>query len=126
MSSLQRYLIVGGSVYLLELAVIYSAQHNGFSATVAVAISFWVGLIVSFILQKLLTFGDKRAQPKLLFTQILLFALLVLFNFGFTVMFTALATPSMPAAVARTIALLITTIWNYYLYKTKIFYQPIT
>jgi putative flippase GtrA len=116
-----RYVIIGGSVYLIELLVIVLAQSRGASGTVAVGISFWVGLIISFVLQKLVTFGDKRMQHKILLPQILAFCLLVAFNFGFTVMATALLSPPLPAVISRTLALGITVIWNFYLYKTRIF-----
>lgn len=116
-----RYLIIGGSVYLLEIAVILVAQHQGASSVVAVGIAFWVGLVVSFLLQKLVTFSDKRVHHKILIPQVLAFSALVLFNFGFTILVTKLLASVMPAAITRTLALGITTIWNFYLYKTKIF-----
>lgn len=117
-----RYLIIGGSVYALELVVIVVAQHYfGTSAVLAVGISFWAGLIVSFFLQKMVTFGDKRMKQKVLLQQIMAFALLVLFNFGFTLLVAKLLGDYVPAIVSRTIALCITTFWNYYLYKTHIF-----
>lgn len=116
-----RYLIVGGSVYLFELVVIYVAQHNGASAVVAVGLSFWLGLIVSFVLQKVVTFSDKRTHHKILIPQIVAVTLLVLFNFGFTILVTKLLAHALPAVVTRTIALGVTTIWNFYLYKTRIF-----
>lgn len=116
-----RYLVIGVSVYLFELVVIVVAQHLGASAVIAVGISFWSGLIVSFVLQKMVTFNDKRLHHRILLPQLAAFSLLVLFNFGFTVLIAKLLTPSLPAVVARTIALGITTIWNFYLYKTRIF-----
>jgi putative flippase GtrA len=118
-----RYLIVGGSVYVFELLVIFTAQHLGANALLAVGLGFWSGLIVSFALQKLVTFGDKRLHHKILVPQMVAFSLLVLFNFGFTLLVTALLKSLLPAAVTRTIALGITTIWNFYLYKTHIFKQ---
>lgn len=118
---LYRYIVIGGSVYILELLTILIAQHLGASALLAVGLSFWLGLIISFILQKLVTFSDKRAHHKVLIPQIIAFSLLVLFNFMFTLLVTKLLSPQMPAVVTRTIALCITTIWNFYLYKTKIF-----
>jgi putative flippase GtrA len=118
---LYRYIVIGGSVYILELLTILIAQHLGASALLAVGLSFWLGLIVSFILQKLVTFSDKRAHHKVLIPQIIAFSLLVLFNFMFTLLVTKLLSPQMPAVITRTIALCITTIWNFYLYKTKIF-----
>jgi len=119
--TMRRYLIIGVSVYIFELVVIVIAEWLGASSIVAVAISFWLGLITSFILQKLITFGDKRLQRRVLLPQIIAFSLLVLFNFGFTLLVAKLLNGIVPAVVTRTIALGITTIWNFYLYKTSIF-----
>jgi len=116
-----RYLIIGGSVYLFELIVIFMAQHAGSSAVVAVGLSFWLGLIVSFLLTKFVTFRDKRTHHKVLIPQILAVSLLVVFNFGFTLLVTKLLSDELPAVICRTIALGITTIWNFYLYRTRIF-----
>jgi putative flippase GtrA len=116
-----RYIVIGGSVYVLELIVIIIAQQLGASAVLAVGLSFWIGLVVSFILQKLVTFGDKRLRRRVLLPQIAAFSLLVLFNFGFTLLVTHFLSPALPAVLTRTLALGITTIWNFYLYKTRIF-----
>jgi putative flippase GtrA len=116
-----RYLIIGGSVYLLELVVIFAALAAGTSSVTAVGLSFWIGLVVSFLLQKLVTFGDKRLHHKVLIPQIIAFSLLVLFNFGFTLLVTAWLSPPVPAVITRTLALGTTTLWNFYLYKTRIF-----
>jgi len=122
----KRYLTVGVGVYIFELLVIVVAQHQGASAVLAVAVSFWLGLIVSFILQKVITFKDKRTHHKVLTVQIIAFSALVLFNFGFTLVLTRLVSPPLPAVAARTIALAITTSWNFYLYKRHIFRMPIS
>jgi putative flippase GtrA len=117
-----RYLVIGGAVYLFELLVIFVAQYAfNASALVAVALSFWLGLIVSFVLQKFVTFSDKRTHHKILIPQIIAVTLLVLFNFGFTLFVTKVLQDIVPAAISRTVALAITTIWNFYLYKTRIF-----
>ena len=116
-----RYLVIGVSVYLFELLVIFIAQQFGANNILAVGLSFWLGLIVSFILQKVVTFKDKRTHHRILLPQIIAFSLLVLFNFGFTILVTELLTGILPAVVTRTVALGITTVWNFYLYRTKIF-----
>ncbi len=118
---LQRYLVIGISVYIFELVVIVVAQAAGASAVIAVGLSFWLGLIISFLLQKLITFGDKRMHHKILIPQVIAFSLLVFFNFGFTVLVTKLLVSFIPAVLTRTLALGITTLWNFYLYKTRIF-----
>jgi putative flippase GtrA len=116
-----RYLIIGFSVYVFELVVIFAAQALGASAILAVGLSFWLGLLVSFFLQKLVTFGDRRMHHRILIPQLIAVALLVLFNFGFTLAVTKLLQNVLPAVATRTLALGITTIWNFYLYKTRIF-----
>ncbi len=116
-----RYLMVGGSVYVLELVVIVVAQSFGATAVEAVAISFLVGLAVSFLLQKLFTFGDKRMHHKIVIPQVVAVTLLVFWNLGFTILVTRLLQDVLPAVATRTLALATTTIWNFYLYKTRIF-----
>jgi putative flippase GtrA len=116
-----RYLIVGAVVYVFELIVIIIAQHQGAGPVFAVGLSYVLGTLVSFLLQKLVTFGDKRMHHKILIPQAVAVALLVIFNFGFTLFVTKLLAAVLPAIVSRTLALLITTIWNFYLYKTRIF-----
>ena len=117
----QRYLVIGGSAYVLELLVIVTAQKLGAGSLLAVGLAFWVGLIVSFILQKIITFGDKRMHHRVVLAQSAAFLVLVFFNFGFTLIVTKLLIGVMPAVACRTLALAITTTWNFYLYKKKIF-----
>lgn len=118
-----RYLFVGGSVYILELLIIVVAQRLGATPVQAVALSFLIGVAVSFLLQKLFTFGDKRMHHRIVIPQVVAVTLLVLFNLGFTIVVTKLLQNVLPAVVTRTLALGTTTIWNFYLYKTRIFNQ---
>lgn len=120
-NSRKRYLFVGGSVYLFELAVIYVAIHFHASQLVAVGISFWVGLLASFGLQKFFTFKDKRVERKVVGSQFAAMSALVLFNFGFTLLLTRLLSSHLPAFVIRTLALGVTTLWNFYIYQKHIF-----
>ena len=116
-----RYIIVGVSVYVLELGVIAIALKAGHADVSAVAWAFWIGLLVSFGLQKFVTFSDTRTQHRIIIKQIAAVAALVLFNFIFTILVTKATEGLLPVAVSRTVALLMTTLWNYYLYKTSIF-----
>jgi putative flippase GtrA len=118
-----RYLVIGVSIYLFELVVIYVAQRMGADAVVAVGLSFWLGLMASFLLQKLVTFRDRRMHHKVVLAQLLAVVGLVIFNFGFTIAVAKLLSNVVPAVVSRTLALGVTTIWNFYLYKTRIFKQ---
>ena len=116
-----RYLIVGGSVYLFELVVIIIAQRRGAGPVLAVALSFILGTLISFLLQKLVTFDDRRMHHRVVVPQLIAACILVAFNFGFTVLVSKLLADIVPALISRTIALLLTTIWNFYLYRTRIF-----
>ncbi len=120
---MRRYLIVGVAVYLFELAVIGGAQLAGAGNLLAVGLGFWLGLLVSFGLQKVVAFGDTRTHHKVLVPQFLAFCLLVLFNFGFTLAVTAVLGKVMPVVICRSLALGTTTLWNFYLYKTRLFKQ---
>ncbi len=117
----RNYLVVGVSVFLFELLVIWLCQRAGLSAVRAVAVAYVSGTLLSFFLQKLVTFRDKRMHHKVVGVQLLATTLLVLFNFGFTLLATAVLENLLPAVVIRTFALGATTIWNFYLYKTRIF-----
>jgi putative flippase GtrA len=117
----RRYLVIGVSVYLFELLIIFVAQWFGASNLLAVGLSFWLGMLVSFGLQKLVTFQDRRLHHRVLIPQLIAFSVLVLANFGFTLLLAHLLSGILPPALSRTLALGITTIWNFYLYKTRIF-----
>lgn len=119
--STKRYLIVGVSVYLFELVVITLALRAGVSNVFAVGLSYWLGLLISFILQKFITFQDKRVHHKVIIAQVAAYSCLVLFNFIFTLVFTGLVGHYINAWLCRTFALGITTFWNFYLYNTRIF-----
>lgn len=118
---LGKYLAIGVSVYLFELAVIVIAESAGATTFIAIGLSFWLGLAVSFFLQKMVAFNDRRMHHRVLLPQIIAVGLLVLFNFGFTLGVAHLLADLVPTTISRTIALGITTVWNFYLYKTRIF-----
>lgn len=120
-SSLRRYLIIGVSVFGIELAAITIFESFGISPVLAVGLAFWLGLATSFVLQKFVAFDDKRTHHKVLLPQVAAFGLLVLWNFGFTILLAHIFRDILPAVLIRTIALGITTVWNYYLYRTRIF-----
>jgi len=117
----RRYLLVGGSVYIFELAVIVAAQKLGTTPVWAVVSSYCLGTIASFFLQKLITFGDKRMHHHILAPQMIATTLLVVLNLGFSILLAKLLQTVLPTVIIRTMALAITTIWNFYLYKTQIF-----
>lgn len=117
-----RYIFIGGVSYAVELIVLLSlANLLLLSPELSVACSFWIGLIVSFLLQKYIAFGNSVSDKKTVGKQTTLYGLLVLFNYSFTIAFVGIFTDLLGLFVARTAALLLTTIWNYLAYKKLIF-----
>lgn len=122
-----RYVLVGGLGYLFEMAVLYVASTLlRTSDPLAVTTSFWLGLVFSFLLQKVVAFGSREARADVLGAQTGLYAVLVLVNYAFTLGFTSLAAPSIGVFLSRTIALGITTGWNYFAYRNVIFNTTFT
>lgn len=116
-----RYLIAGSLSYALELTTLLSVHKFGhLTVEASTAIAFWVGLILSFIFQKLFAFRDYQKEIKAMTKQIGYYIGLVLFNYAFTLAVVAML-PSRYVVVSRTIALVITAAWNYFLYKRFIF-----
>ena len=121
-STLLRYIIVGGTSYAIELSVLLLlVRVFDFNTTLAVSIGFWLGLVISFLLQKFLAFKNTDTRARRLTIQTVYYALLVLFNYSFTLLFVHLLEPFIDLSIARTLALIITTAWNYIIYKKVIF-----
>jgi putative flippase GtrA len=120
-SSLFRYVFVGGFTYLIDIGVLiglYAGVHT--SRALAASASFWVGLLFSFLLQKLIAFQDYQKEMRAISKQALAYGFLVAFNYGLTV-FIVDQFPGRDIVYSRTLAVAITTLWNYVLYKHVIF-----
>lgn len=116
-----RYLFIGGLSYAIEIILIFGLIQLGVGSVLSVGISFWFGLIVSFALQKLIAFRDRQVHPKYLLKQTIGYIVLVLVNYTFTLAFIALFETHLTLLIARTIALIITVCWNYFVYKKILF-----
>jgi putative flippase GtrA len=100
--------------------ILFCKNVVGTNDITAVAISFWVGLIVAFVLQKIFTFNERSRGRKVV-KQSILYGLLVLFNYLFTLFFVGIFTDYIDVVIARTLALIITTIWNFLIYNNYLF-----
>ena len=122
-----RYLIVGGSAYIVEAAsLLLLLNVLSLGAVTSVAISFWIGFIMAFLLQKYITFANKQKSKKAMLNQLVLYGLLVLLNYIFTILFVYTLAGAFGALLTRTIAIIITTIWNYFIYSKLIFKLEVT
>lgn len=116
-----RYLVIGVGAYFIEMSFLYVLKQTGMDNIEAVAISFWVSLITTFVLQKFIAFRNVAKNKKHLSRQVILYLFLVLFNYTFTLLLVAGVGQKISVFIARTLTILCTTVWNYYFYKTHIF-----
>ncbi len=116
-----RYLIAGVISYAIEITfLLFLKKIIGLSGEVSTAISFWIGLIAAFLIQKMFAFKNQNKDTKEVGRQAVIYAGLVLFNYIFTILVVTIAPENM-LLVARTTALVVTTLWNFVFYKKFIF-----
>jgi len=116
-SRLPLYVIVGASAYTAEMGCIYALLNIlNLKPVAAVALSFWVGFAVSFTLQKLITFKNYDRRPRVLAKQVVSYAALVAWNYGFTLMLVGLLSSYVSPFVIRTATILVIALGNYFIY----------
>lgn len=122
---LVRYLLVGGTAYGVEISCLYFFVHAlNLSSLRAVAISFWIGFVVAFILQKLITFKNYDKQTTTITKQLIGYGLLVAWNYGFTLIMVKLLSRHGSIIMIRTFVILIVTSWNFIFYQMIFKEQP--
>lgn len=117
-----RYIVVGGFAYFAEMLTIY-LLHNilTISAVWSVAISFWIGFCMTFILQKIITFRNTSKHPKTVAKQVFLYGILVAVNYFFSILMVSLLHDKLNVFVIRTLTIAIIVCWNYIIYSKLIF-----
>lgn len=123
-SSFFRYFVVGMAAYFIDIGTLvgcYSGLHT--SRVAAVAISFWAGTLAGFAMQKFIAFRDYQKELKALSKQGIFYAVLLTFNYLLTIFIVNLF-PGRYIVYSRTLAVAITTIWNYVIYKKLVFRSP--
>ena len=117
-----RYLFIGLASYVIEMIVLF-ILHNiiGLLSLISVGISYWVGLIASFLLQKYVTFENHEKRTHLLARQIFVYTALVIFNYVVTLLLTRFGDKYISLYIIRTSAIILATCWNFPIYKYVIF-----
>lgn len=117
-----RYLVVGVSAYLMEMAVLFGLHDGlGLSPVTSVAISFWFGLVIAFVLQKFVTFENHDKKVRVVSYQLTLYGCLVAVNYLITLLATKHFTPRYSVFEIRTAVIALGTIWNYVIYNRFLF-----
>lgn len=122
MTKLVRYLFVGLAGYFIEMIALYLLKYVfDLPSLQAVAISFWIGFFVAFVLQKLVTFQNHDKQAKTVMKQLLIYACLVAFNYVFCLLAVSLLDEHMNVMVIRSLTVAVITCWNFIIYNKIIF-----
>lgn len=120
-----RYLIAGGTAYVVEMATLYSLRIGlELSPVRSVAVSFWAGFLVAFTLQKLITFRNYVRHARGLARQIIGYSLLVLWNYVFTLLMVRLWSGLASVFVIRTLVIIVIMSWNFAAYRI-LFKKPV-
>ncbi|NTW61539.1 GtrA family protein [Candidatus Saccharibacteria bacterium] len=115
---LLTYLAIGVISYLIEMSTLYLLNVIfGLSSVLSVAVSFWVGFIMAFVLQKLITFDSHDKTPRTITKQLTAYSILALWNYIFTLMAVYLFSQVTSVFIIRTITIAIITSWNFIIYN---------
>jgi len=117
-TNLKRYIVVGGFAYVTEMMVIFfGVKVFNLNNVIVVGISFWVGFVVAFILQKLITFGNLDKRFHIVGKQLIIYGVLIAFNYLLTLMAVNIFSKYMSVYLIRTLIILFITVINFNVYK---------
>lgn len=115
-----RYLFIGGSTFVIDLGllvILHDVLH--INVLISASLSYWSSILFNFTMNRLWTFNKKGKDG--IEEHILLYALLLGFNYLFTIGFIWVATHAgMHYTLAKVLAVGIQIAWTYIVYK-KIF-----
>ncbi len=117
-----HYLIAGASAFFVEYGCFY-VLYTIFNIHLIIAnsVSFLLGLLTSFFLNRLWTFSNnsytKKATHQLVFYVVLAVINLLLTN----VLLEALARFGVDPRFGKILAMIITSLWNFFLFRAVVF-----
>jgi len=116
------YLFVGGTAYLFEMGILFLfSEVLHFSDVISVGMSFWLGALFAFMLQKIITFNNRTKAPKIVGKQLVIYGALLAWNYFFTLGVVAFFADTTSVFILRTIAIGVIVLWNFLIYRTFIF-----
>ncbi len=118
-----RYLIVGFSTFAIDLSLLYVLHGKlRLGLPIAVSIAYTVAVIYNFTLSLKWTFSNK--EKKGLHYHIAQYLVLLGFNYLFTVTFVSIVGTHINYAIAKIIAVALSIMWTYPVYRFIIFKPP--
>ena len=115
-----RYLAVGGTTFVLDFGILF-LLHGVFNLNLAgsTSVAYWVSIMYNFTLNRHWTF-DAREKDSLK-RHITTYFMLLVFNYLFTVGFVSIVGEHINYIAAKALAVGISMLWTYYIYKHYIF-----
>jgi len=110
--------VVGGLSYLFEMtAILLLKKIFSLTNVEAVTISYWIGLGVAFILQKIITFSNLDKRLHIIGKQVIIYVVLVLFNYSLNILAVDIFAKDSNVYLIRTLVILFCTLINFPVYK---------
>jgi putative flippase GtrA len=104
--------------YLTEMAVIlFFKKIIGLNNVESVAVSYWFGLVVAFLLQKIVTFGNLDKRLHIVGKQMVMYAVLVGFNYALNLLAVDIFAKNSNVYLVRTLVIIFCTLINFPAYK---------
>jgi putative flippase GtrA len=117
-----RYLVVGGFCFFVDVGLLWTT-HDVLGAPLAIAtpIAFLASFAVTYTLQRVVAFASAaRVAPS-----VARYTALVIFNtLATTVIVWAVDAVGWTWLVGKVLAVVVTTVWNYFLYRFWVFRTP--
>lgn len=115
-----RYVFVGGTTFLIDITTLLTL-HGLFDMSVPVATTagYWLSIIYNFSLNRWWTFNAQDAKK--IHEHAILYAMLLGFNYCFTLGFVSIMSHYIYVGFAKVMATGIQIIWTYPTYKYLIF-----
>lgn len=113
-----RFLISGGLAFTVEyIAFIMLIYVFNIGLAISNVISFCLGLIASFILNKYWVFNDNQKSKK----QPVIYGSLAICNLAISTLVISTAGAVVEPAIVKVVMVISIAIWNYFIYKYFIF-----
>lgn len=118
-SSAVRYVVVGGFCFLVDAGLIWLLHDVAhWPIEIATPVAFLTSFVVTFTLQRTFAFESKAAVPG----AALRYTALVAFNtLATTAIVWGIDALGPPWIIGKTIAVVVTTVWNYFVYRYWVF-----
>jgi putative flippase GtrA len=119
-SHVMRYLFVGFTTFAIDFTILF-LLHGVLEANLilATSVAYWVSVSYNFCLNRWWTFSsnDKKSLRK----NIVYYAILLAFNYAFTVVFVNVVSSFSNYGVAKVLAVGLSICWTFPIYKYVIF-----